>query len=103
MKTSDVLLKAAEIVEQGWCQGELARNADGYVVPPRSHTAASWCAMGAIYRVAEDLSASAKRFLRAAVGSPHLAQWNDGCRTQAEVAAKLREAAALAAAEEAQS
>ena len=34
-------------IEQGWCQGDWARDANGEPTPPWDETAVSWCATGA--------------------------------------------------------
>lgn len=108
---SDVLTRAADIVERGWCQGVYSRGAECV------------CAKGSIMRAADvphlspmwdplpshddvSLVARAKAYLVALMPPPldpeecPIAAWNDALeRTQAEVVAKLREAAALALAE----
>lgn len=50
-----VLVRARELVAQGWCQGAFARDADGESVGDLSSLACSWCATGAIRRAALEL------------------------------------------------
>jgi len=89
-RVSDVLDRAADLIEPegAWHQGN-------YVGP----TGDCWCALGAIMRVgnfASDINAPSI-VLRRLIGEEFVADWNDDPeRTQAEVVAKLREAAALA-------
>lgn len=44
-----VLRRAAEIVEQGWCQGSKARDCLGRQVHPLSPVATQWCEAGAVH------------------------------------------------------
>ena len=48
MTTKDILVKAQKLIEQGWCQGEFARDENDESVSPYSEKACSWCASGAI-------------------------------------------------------
>lgn len=84
--TADVLHAAADLLERdGWCQGV-------YV----SHGGAR-CAEGAIHAVApsSQVALDAEMALSRALGGDHPVRWNDAPgRTQKQVAAKLREAAA---------
>jgi len=100
---ADVLERAADLIEpEGkWTQGESARTADGQVVFAPHKDAVCWCLYGAIAQVGGancDFNSTtylASRFIEK--GEETLAAWNDAPeRTQAEVVAKLREAAALA-------
>lgn len=43
--------KAADLVEQGWTQGELARDENGLACRPTDSDATCWCAEGALRRV----------------------------------------------------
>jgi hypothetical protein len=84
-----VLLKAAAIVERGWCQGA-AVDIDG-----------SRCLVGAFCLASDgaalDVSCAASRALERVIGTVYCSQWNDAPeRTQAEVVAALRHAADLA-------
>jgi hypothetical protein len=43
------LLKVGrERLQRGWCQGALARTADGIAVNPENPRAAQWCMLGAV-------------------------------------------------------
>lgn len=50
-----VLLRAAQYVEQGWCQGHYAEDEDGHPAPPDWERARSWCMSGAIMRADKDI------------------------------------------------
>ena len=107
-KWQDVLLRAALIVEEGWCQGVMHLNNDG-VNCYRSKATRS-CAAGAISRAvggdyystpgAKDVEVAAlrglQRFLRRSQGNSWVtvAVWNDHPgRTATEVAEAMRQAA----------
>ncbi|TKD50193.1 DUF6197 family protein [Sphingomonas baiyangensis] len=95
---ADVLEAAAKLIEPegAWTQGSLARDENGRMVLPRDADACCWCASGAIMHYGGDAPNDAWSNFSATIGGviPH---WNDHQgRTQAEVVAKLREAAALA-------
>lgn len=105
----DVLDDAANLIEpEGkWTQGCYARDADGNMVLPSDEIAHCFCALGAISRVCEDKAGGSyfNLYIRArAIWAAQLdlepssvTTFNDGFgRTQAEVIAKLREAATLA-------
>ena len=101
----DILMKAASIVEEGWCQGAMHRNWDGEECY-RSGAIES-CAEGAIQRASDelsdgagaayDLASAADRGLRKHLGKrlvPTIANWNDQHgRTADEVAEAMRQAA----------
>lgn len=99
--TKDILLKAAEIVEQGWTQGEMARTAEDSKCGVSNPNACKFCMSGAIVRaVKEAQDGNYRRAIAAAnllvqrKGYPSMPHFNDAsARTQAEVAAALREAA----------
>ena len=50
---SSCLRDAAALVRRGWCQGAVARDAEGNAVAVDDSSAAAWCAWGAILRVAD--------------------------------------------------
>ena len=54
MKVSQILNKAAELVEKGWCQDTEARDARGTEVPWDHDSATKFCASGAIRKVANE-------------------------------------------------
>lgn len=116
LSVADVLEHAADLIEpEGkWTQGAFSRNEDGTADLDEDQTAASnpvcWCGLGALAKVVgadplapyafsifyPERSIAGYNFLREFVGGD-FASWNDAPgRTQAEVVAKLREAAALA-------
>lgn len=50
-----ILLRAAELVEQGWTSGTAARAADGQKVQSTSPVATAWCVVGAVDRALFEL------------------------------------------------
>ena len=104
---ADVLERAADLVEPegAWTQEAYARTASRTPLGWGAHpSAVCWCALGAIdAQQAGPIWARAAYMLADAVGAKRtrfnseIGAWNDAPhRTQAEVVAKLREAAALA-------
>lgn len=99
MEIADILDKAADLIEpEGrWIQGEYHDHRDGI---------SCWCAMGAVARVMQENEADAEYLLdrqASLIGftSMDLEEFNDAeGRAQAEVVAKLREAAAKARGEQ---
>lgn len=117
LSVADVLDRAADLIEPegAWTQGESARDAKGAPLPKGSEPGAvCWCVLGAIGKVvghpANILFGKAQKALGSVLPDditpmydadgdelPVEASWNDSpFRTQAEVVAKLREAASLA-------
>lgn len=99
MNTADILDQAADLIEPegAWTQGWFARDRHGHKVPTWSPDAVCWCAIGAILRAANlpSVAGAARSHIFSLVGP--IPDFNDAPeRTQAEVVAKLREAAALA-------
>lgn len=99
-----ILLRAAEIVEQGWCQQDSAQRADGTRTYSYDPTAVRWCALGAVHKAALELgqplgSTRAAWLLNRRINlrrPVHISinAWNDLPRRQAgQVAQFLREAA----------
>lgn len=100
MTPAEILTKAAELLEKpgAWTQGAFARTATGEKCFPGAN-AVCWCAGGALTQVSPREAAvaatKAYRLFDDLVGG--LLSFNDHpSRTQAEVVAKLREAAAKA-------
>ena len=89
----DVLLKAASIVEEGWCQEVFHRNENGDDCYPSG--AVESCAEGAISRAGSYIgSVNALMGLRRYLGKRSIGDWNDHPdRTAAEVAEAMRQAA----------
>jgi hypothetical protein len=102
LPVSTVLRNAADLCDRGWCQDALAEDEDGFYTDPKDEAASAWCVVGAIDVTAPDVKtwAYALQAMERLVGIHDIACWNDWSgRTQAEVVAKLREAAALAESE----
>lgn len=97
---SQVLEEAADLLAKpgAWTQGALSRDADGKNVP--LNDGICFCMGGAISKSADGAKTAQRKAMQAVrdvVGAGWVAGWNDDPkRTQAEVVAKLREAAALA-------
>jgi hypothetical protein len=106
-----VLMKArALLVERGWCQGAMARDAAGQSVNYDDPRAASYCSVGAVYAAsgwpAENLTAlamlrqpwhlkpAAMVRLALAVDGDHVARLNDNAETIDEVLAIIDKAIA---------
>lgn len=100
-----ILNKAADLIEtKGWCQWNEALDKYGDSVAFDSKKAASFCMMGAIYRVSEEiihvfpiiqtLSKSIRTNSTSIPESAHISDYNDAPRrTKKQVIAKLRKAA----------
>jgi hypothetical protein len=103
MLVSETLDKAADLIEPegAWTQFVFARDKDGKRVGARHESATCWCASGAIIRAGggPDTWSAVRAWaaLLSVIGNLIIPNWNDAPeRTQAEVVAKLREAAAIA-------
>lgn len=100
MNAAAIFERAADLCERGWTQGALARDASGNECPPGSKDAVCWCLEGAIEAAAgrADRWVAFDAFIEHGYygyteDAPH--DWNDAEeRTQAEVVASLRAAAA---------
>lgn len=104
-KVSDILERAADRIEpEGrWTQKANARDEDGLSTSCRGEEATCWCMAGSVFREAGILDDEAYEALKAVlppaprIGFDRVVAFNDAPeRTQAEVVAKLREAAAKA-------
>lgn len=103
LTVAEVLSRAADLIEpeRAWTQGCEARDVDGVELVDYSGTdAICWCVGGAIWKAADDVGYKnpnvAMRFLESLLDVCNVPEWNDAPkRTQSEVVAKLREAAAL--------
>ncbi len=107
--TVKVLTRAAEIVEDGWCQDYSALDREGVEVSAEDARATRWCLHGAISRAFHELTGRTDmNSIHEATAGPVAraispfglsgAAYNDAPgRTQDEVTAKLREAARLEA------
>ena len=99
----DVLLKAALIVEEGWCQGAMHLDKEG--LECYRDNAVQSCAQGAIHRAinhllptqpwyGETALTQLRRTLTKLHYIPRIARWNDHPdRTATEVAEVMRQAA----------
>lgn len=97
-KASEVLLKARELIErpERWCQYSLAKRSDGEPTDYTGADAASWCAVGAVYRAGRIQSANAAvEFLNAAAPDGRIV-WLNNHRTHAEVLGAFNKAIGLA-------
>lgn len=98
---SEVLFAAADLIEPegAWTQGCSARDAQGNQTSATRKQAVCWCAAGAIWHEVGDHSsftadAATDELEQTLGGMIPVGTWNDAPdRTQAEVVAKLREAA----------
>lgn len=96
MTVAEALEKAADVCERGWCQNALALDADGREVGVHDQEAVSWCIVGALCVVDPEAYIDVTAHLRDVTDRDFI-DWNNAPdRTQGEVVAKLREAAALA-------
>ena len=100
MLNSEMYNKAADMVESGWIQGEMAKNEEGCFVHPLAGDAKSWCLSGALRVVSwtvKDHNQYALTFLKLIKNlglSEHATTWNDRPRrTKEQVVALLRSAA----------
>jgi hypothetical protein len=101
LSVADVLDRAADLIEPegAWSDGDVARDRSGNATYSMDPGAVCWCALGAIWREAEiaGINRYASEIPMAELVGGSVAIFNDAPgRTQAEVVAKLREAASLA-------
>lgn len=94
-----VLLRAAELVGRGWCQGTYALDAEGRQVDPTQPEAVAWCVAGAMIRAAFELAPNiadaqslySEAYARFIGQAGSVATWNDRRgRTKDEVIEELR-------------
>ena len=101
-KPSEILEAAGDLLAMpgAWTQGAMARNAGGQETGLSEYRgpAVCWCATGATGAIAYgEGDDQADEYLRKAIGQPSIVGWNDAIiRTQSEVVAAFRKAAALA-------
>lgn len=101
LKPSEALEKAAALIEPegAWTQEAFWRDSNGNADSDAAD-ATCWCASGAIRHVGPGLAEEARAYLRRAIRGANIFGWNDfDASGQAEVVAKLREAAELARSE----
>ena len=112
LRTVQVLSRAADLIDRGWCAGVVARTAKGKPVSPFNRDAAQFCLVAAVRRVVADelgmpgpelppeVDAEARRLRAAAVRAiarevhcdiDSIAAWQDARgRTKADVMLALR-------------
>lgn len=97
---SAIYLRAAELVEIGWCTGTQARDASGCMTSPIDPLATQWCLIGALMRSSSEFEERPSAgweccpAVNRQIRTDFHATWNNAPgRTAAEVAAKLREQA----------
>ena len=99
-RVSDVLDRAAGTLaaDGAWTQGAWARDERGYAVSHDAHGAKCWCLDGALMLAKGQADTFDEIIaIEALLPDVDAIHWNDADgRTQVEVVAKLREAAALA-------
>jgi hypothetical protein len=104
MNGSKLLYEAGVLVEQGWCQGTEARDANGRATDVGSADATAWSLLGALQATAvgdpstelQDVG-DAVAALAELIVDPSLANWNDSeARTKLEVLRVLKDAELLA-------
>jgi hypothetical protein len=101
---SELLHEAGLLVEQGWCQGTEARDAQGAAIDVGALDAAEWSLLGALQAsTAGDPSTriqdvgDAVAALAELIMDPSLANWNDAAaRTKLDVLSVLKDAEVLA-------
>ena len=103
MTPREVLLKAAALVERGWCQGAFAVTSNGVHTNPIDPDATCFCPLGAIRRACAPLFPQSYNdrtvhavgtMLHTFIRASSIPAWNDAPgRTQAEVVAALKAAA----------
>lgn len=103
MNGSKLLHEAGVLVEQGWCQGTEARDANGTATSIDAADAAAWSLLGALQATTvadpstrlQDIE-DAVTALAELIMDPSLANWNDSeTRTKLEVLGVLRDAELL--------
>src|SRR5579872_4136605 len=95
-RVRSALLKAAAVVRIGWCQGALARTELGSAVGPRSSSAVSWCAAGALEKICTSTfdRNEARYVLYQVICRASIEDWNDIYAKDAEQVARTLEEAA---------
>jgi hypothetical protein len=103
MNGSKLLHEAGVLVEQGWCQGTEARDANGTATAVHATDAAAWSLLGALQATTvadpsielQDVG-DAVAALAELIMDPSLANWNDSeARTKVEVLSVLKDAELL--------
>lgn len=100
---ASLLTQARALLEKGWCQGEYAKDADGYPVHADNLEASSWCINGALIgiRVSSPHVIFELEYLLSDKVGIGIICWNDKrYRTQVEVLALMDKAIASPEAQE---
>ena len=85
-----IRLRAADIVDQGWCQGAVARQENGCATNASNPQAVAWCIYGALLKATHEFQTCL--FDHTGIDPT----WNDAPgRTAAEVAGWLRTLAGM--------
>lgn len=94
--TVEILREARGYVEQGWTQGEDARDEAGDPTPPEGSRAVCWCMSGACIRADPgSMGTAVNTPIRDAIGEYWYVKWNDAPeRTKEEVLAAFDRAIA---------
>lgn len=104
MNGSQLLREAGVLVEQGWCQGTEARDAQGAATDVAASGATEWSLLGALQATTagdpstriQDIG-DAVAALAELIMDPSLSNWNDeAARTKLEVMSVLKDAELLA-------
>jgi hypothetical protein len=86
--------RAAELVDQGWCQGSMARDQYGDNIDVLSPRAVQWCYMGAVAKAVHEQIGS---YVLSPLAMTLRTVWNDDDgRTAEQVSRRLRTEADLA-------
>lgn len=104
MTTKQLLLEATKVLESGWTKGAYARDAEGKGVVSISNSAVSWCALGALEKVASSLphreqskavnnAISRLRGFLGTCGCSSIAKFNDEAKNKEVVIGVLKKAA----------
>lgn len=97
-ETTELLIRAREFIERGWCRGALARDTTGIAVNPISNRAVAWCPNGALVAAGVSretyLIDAAIRRLTDAMGGYCIADFDDHQKTVGPVLAAFDRAIA---------
>ncbi len=86
----------SEYIQKGWCRGAMARNSQGGNTLGHSHTAISWCVLGAISAATTqsyingEQAHQMREYLSFRVNN--IGTWNDKQKSSAPIIAMLQEA-----------
>jgi hypothetical protein len=94
--TSELITAGADRLERmGWCQGSFAQDKNDQSVPPDDEEACSFCAVGAMRAVGQNVLIGRAIHALSLAASRTITRWNDDPgRTKDEVIALMRRTAA---------